>query len=141
MNRHLWTWVFLALFLLMPGSRAIATESVTFDEVWWNDASQDEQTFAIQGAIDAYENGVSDGVIHAGTLLGKSDAALRIADSDGPTFSQTFGYYTSEVNNFYASHPNASKATIGVIVSCLADKPFYTCDQIARWPIFSGSAP
>jgi len=128
----------IALLLLLPLPRAVATESVTFDEVWWNDASQDEQMYAVEGAIDAYENGFSDGIIHAAVRFGKSDAAMRMLQSDDQTFRQTFGFYVSSITNFYATHPGASRATIGTIVSCLADKPLYTCEQIAN---FSSSKP
>jgi hypothetical protein len=141
MNRYFWFCSLLALLLLTPGPRAIATESVTFDGAWWNDASHDEQLYAIQGAMDAYEDGFSDGVIRAGSLFDKSAAAMRMLSSDGPTFSRTFGYYVSGVTNFYSDHPSASRATIGLVVSCLADKPFYSCDQVAKFPSATGSGP
>jgi hypothetical protein len=56
---------------------------------------------------------VPDGV----KLIGRQEIAIMkaIVDAQRPRFSKSFGTYMHEVSDFYTNHPQASRATIGMI--------------------------
>lgn len=138
--------IFLFALLAM---RASASTTVTFDSVWWNGLSQDEQIVAVEGAIDSYQQGYTNGAIAlSGTVHDYMLQHVKVSDRDSiatamyhaldkmpkmtPIFSKTFGTYIHGISDFYSNFPDASKVTIGGIVVCLADKPERSCEQVAK---------
>jgi hypothetical protein len=140
MRKALSATIALAIFCI-SGPMALATESVTFDGVWWRSLSSSEQLVAVQGLLEGYHGGFNDGWAAAyvtvaldGNASHKHFATLldhRKSNADA-VYSKTFGTYRNEITDFYDSHPSLVEKPLGLFFSCFADNPGMTCDQVAR---------
>jgi hypothetical protein len=141
-------FVVVVMFFAPTPSGARAGELLTFDSTWWSGLTADQQIYAVQGAIDGYESGFYDGqATFAAGLIAQSNALNKngkLADADAvgfaalenkrqyPAFSNVLISYAHGISDFYANYPEASKATLGQVLPCLADTPRFTCAQIAK---------
>lgn len=119
------------LLLLLSSARVTATQNVTFSFSWWSGLSDTEKLSAIQATIDAYQAGYLDGLIRGSRASG-GKVPKETFRQYFPFFSGTVGFYRDAVSQFYSSHPDAQRATIGQIMSCLSQMPLYTCDEIVQ---------
>ena len=85
------TVLFVFCAALATSSSSNATETVTFDGVWWTGLTDSEQIIAVQAMLGGYQQGYNNGFIYAvskDTYLYHStrsnDQALR--DPDSHTF-------------------------------------------------------
>jgi hypothetical protein len=139
--------LFMIALMLIPAS---GTQMETMDAAWWNALDEGNQITAVQAANEAYMKGYVDGA-GAGSLalldyafkhLKGSQQSLvtslstypfKAALAAEPYFPSTFGTYVHGISDFYANHPEALRATVGDIVSCLATRPHTDCDTIAKY--------
>ena len=80
-----------------------------------------------QSAAEAYRSGFLQG-IGAVAKFGSQAAATKAF----PKFSHTVGYYIASITDFYVTHPEASAASIGDVMSCLADNAMFSCSFVAK---------
>ena len=123
------------------------TELLTADGNWWQSTvPYESQVYVIQGILDAYDEGWSDGALDQSNRILKELEATKMSPANQelvlgiayrkdsgsgfaelarePRFSRTFGYYTAAISDYYARHPSAmSNTTVGKVVGCLADNP------------------
>jgi hypothetical protein len=114
-------WVIVVVFVgLIPASAAPATQP---DSVWWSAITDEEQTYATIGAQSGYGDGY---------IMALNDTNNYKGDLHHRNFAHhTVGFYKAAITDFYQTHPRAKNQTIGAILSCLADKPSRTCDEVA----------
>lgn len=145
---------FVLLLISLPAS---GTETLTEDATWWNSLEEANQLAAVQAALDAYETGFVDGALNfqgtfyhlalkqplsqrEATLLGNLGlSAAKQTVNSSPGFPSTFGTYVHGISDFYANHPEAARASIGDILSCLAARAIRTCDSVAQASAKNGS--
>lgn len=138
--------VFAALLVSAPAS---GSTEVTMDASWWNELDEGNQITAIQAGNEAYMTGFNDGAVYAAIALDAyafknlkpaqrdlvqsiTSYPIKMAAYQGPYFPSTFGTYVHGVSDFYANHPDASRATIGSVISCLATRAHTDCDTVAK---------
>jgi hypothetical protein len=125
------------LSLLLLPFAAMASTYLDQEASWWNSLSAGEKLVAVAAGLDAYEAGYDggqmDAVISAPPKTGLSKVVLDGLRALHPTFSHTFGFYSSAITDFYVTHPTAAKVTVGAIIGCLADKPNVSCDSLAKY--------
>ena len=128
----------LAGILTVGAARALATETISTDAVWWNSLDESQQDLAVLASMEAFWEGFG-----AGTATQESYDTLstsgghKVRESLRPPiprveFSKTIGTYRHEITDFYVNHPEASTETIGGILWCLSDEPLLSCDEIAK---------
>ena len=111
--------------------------SVAQDGGWWKSLTYSQQLVVVESTMSAFQTAYVDG-IDATALLVRSDsfhdymALTSRADHGIPQFSHTLGYYISAVTDFYTIHPEATKASVALVISCLADNPIRSCVNVAR---------
>jgi hypothetical protein len=91
--------------------------------------------YAVILAIGAYARGYENGYIIAYTRSGSTTSPDKIIAGMHrtlPTFSHTFGFYVSAVDDFYNIHPTAIQAPVEAVIGCLQDKPYISCDEVAQ---------
>jgi hypothetical protein len=133
----------VVLLLACSFSAGLASEYITEDGTWWQQSVPDEaRPFVIAAMLNAYRSGWADGAIDNGSrIAGELDSKLTpgnmvsvmavVYRKDGsggfasldrvPQFSQTFGYYSDAITNFYTAHPSKSSTEIGDVLTCLSD--------------------
>jgi hypothetical protein len=109
----------IAMAALSNSPRALATESLSPDGPWWNNLSESERLAAVQGTMDGYQSAY----LENGSSHPLSGHAM---------FSHTYGFYIAAITDFYVNRPSGSRATIGLVLACLADKPVVSCKETAR---------
>jgi hypothetical protein len=136
--------IFFALLVagvgfLLSDSAVSATDYVTFDGTWWTSLAYDQQVDAIRALLAGYVTGYESGYIHAASndnLMYHStrSAAQLTGDPESHSaFSNNFGTYQQEVTDFYSTHQGSMDVLVADVVSCLADKPQFSCDQVAKY--------
>lgn len=102
--------------------------------------NDNQQFTAVEGGVDAYQSAYNNGFVAAAVsdrLHYHSTRTNKQAGEDPVStvsFSKPFVEYQKEVTQFYNDFPDArSKATLGDILTCLSDKPQFTCAQIAKF--------
>lgn len=140
----------LAAALVFVSGPARATESVTFDGVWWQGLTRGEKIVALEGILAGIDSGYSSGWWGGGsyilnaymtsqqraavmnrrfrTLTVESDAERAAA----PAFSKTFGTYVDEIDVWYEAHPKrTSVEPVNLLEGCFANKPIISsCDDV-----------
>ena len=136
----------IAWALLLFGASfgaGLASEYITADGTWWQQNVPDEaRPFVIAAMLNAYRSGWLDGTIDNGGRIfeepssklsqGNMQTVLSVVDRKDPSgayvsltraphFSQTFGYYSEALSNFYATHPNKGSTEVGDVLTCLSD--------------------
>jgi hypothetical protein len=110
------------------------------DGAWWTGLTSDQQLIAIQAIMEGYEEGYSTGYIAAGVNdvahyhSTRSQAQLTGDPVANAHFSKTFGAYQQGITDFYSQHAGDMTITVGQVMNCLSDDPYFTCDQVAKWP-------
>ena len=144
----------LLLFFLGSFSVGFATEYITADGNWWRQSVPDEaRTYIIAAMLDAYRSGWADGALDSGgrivdeldgkltqgnmvTVLSvvyrKNASGSYVELTREPQFSQTFGYYSEALSNFYVAHRTKSSTLIGDILTCLSDNLVSKPDDICK---------
>jgi hypothetical protein len=143
---------------VLTGHASAAAPGVSADAAWWHDVQRDAKADVVHATIDAYETGwlrgsdaegvriiaalksaVAANLVPTATIttvdaiVYKKSASGHYASYDlAPEFSKTFGAYEALMDDFYVRFPKASSATIGDIMTCLADVPVFSCDQVAK---------
>jgi hypothetical protein len=100
------------------------------DGYWWTTLTNAQQLYVVMGAIDAYHNGIVNGSYSTAQLLGRNSAPESVRARS--LFTHTLGFYVAAITDFYDVHPNAKAATIGEVLSCLADRPDMPCAKVAE---------
>jgi len=132
--------LFAGIILGLTVGRAVATETVIEDGVWWQSLDYDHQLVAMQALIQGYQQGWNDGTIAESVAVTavipkywtEPLSTAHMSDAPAPNFPQNFGTYVSEMNSFYEDHPEAASVTAGDVLGCLASPPDIECDQLAK---------
>ncbi len=130
----------VGIILGVTVGRAVATETLTADGVWWQGLDYDHQITAIQGLIAGYQQGWNDGTIAKSVAVSAVIpkywtvplSVVHMSDAQAPTFPKTFATYISEMSSFYEDHPDASSVVAGDVLGCLSTPPDIGCDQLAK---------
>jgi hypothetical protein len=77
--------------------------------------------------LTAYEHGYFQGAMHF-----RGPATVAGVNASLPVFSHTFGFYISAIDDFYTVHSEAARVDAAEVVGCLADKPIYSCSELAQ---------
>ncbi len=139
--------VLLALVLAIIGTpRASATESISFDRVWWDGLSHAEQINAVEGLIIGYQGGFREGGAAAVAELDRNSFAAKKTPTayktqmskwlwsgmrPTPEYTKTFGTYAHQIGDFYRDHPSLAQATVDQFFGCFADRPRFSCEDDA----------
>lgn len=124
----------LAAALVFVSGPARATESVTFDGVWWQGLRQAEKVVAIEGMLAGYDSGYRDGWL-AGYYYAVFAYAVPFSKLQNATqtwngmskketsFSKPFGTYIDEIDAWYEGHPDklGTVYTSALLVDCFSD--------------------
>jgi hypothetical protein len=121
----------VAMFMLFALDAPVLADKPppnTIGYSWWSTATPDQKTLVVQGEMDALPIGFTEPMIAiaiVAALTGNEVAKGLQGDLDKvtPIFSKTPAQYVPLVDAAYAK-PDAAKLTLGVIVACLADKPY-----------------
>ena len=122
-------------------SSSIATELVALDGVWWTALTDSEQIVAVQALLGAYEQGYSNGYIHAvskdkSLYHSTRSIAQYTNDPESHTyFGKTFGTYQRSIVDFYSQYPKSTDVLVGDVIACLSDKPQFTCKYVASFTL------
>ncbi len=130
----------VGIILGLTVGRAVATETISEDGIWWQGLDYDHQITAIQALMAGYQQGWDDGAIAKSVAVNLVIPkywtlplqTAHMSDSPSPSFPKTFGTYISEMNSFYEDHPDASSVTAGNVLGCLSTPPDIDCDQLAK---------
>jgi len=125
-----------------------ATTYIALDGTWWQGMPSDSkpdvaagmQSAFAQGWISGagYEGGAITAAIGKQTHDMKSAIALvgsienRTVRDHAPTFSRTYGYYAAAISDFYESRSGVEDVRVSEVMSCLADHPTFSCDEVAQ---------
>jgi hypothetical protein len=148
-----------ALFALVLGNVAGATEITITDGQWWGGLSQHEREVALFAAFDGFGVGYGEGrvagilatarpigrvvgyVLHPGAdqlarLKTESARAMQQVVDDRRSEPHFGGMgiteYVDRVTRFYDQHPGAQqRITIGNVIQCVTTPPLRTCDALA----------
>lgn len=142
--------VIIAALVVASFSLGTAMDLINVDRDWWdNTVPTDSKVFVIQGMLSAYQAGWESGVTAEGSRFERESRAYSQAFQSAvraisyrklpngdfaayqhpASFSHTFGYYQSAVDDFYSVHTSESKLFIGNVLACLADTPEPVCSS------------
>ena len=137
----------ILLFAVLSPQTASATESVNMDGAWWQTLSETTKVYVVEGMIEAYESGWTEGqaeargrtqrLLHSSFVKQSLSANVykkfsTLMLSKPTRFSKTFGTYQHEIDDFYANYPNAIQLSVGSLLGCLNDNPVITCDELGK---------
>ena len=136
-------------------SVAGATTTITTDGLWWAALSDGDKAVIILASTNAYQAGWEIREVEAAVQDSSSwmSEASRFQDSAAqtsarfawrykfqknhkvalPSFNaKKIGAYIDRVNQFYSTYPNSETLEFGYVLTCIADRPLKTCDQVAK---------
>lgn len=131
----------IAALLLVTAAHTSASDYLVQDGVWWQGLTDDARIYVVIGALTGYDSGYGDAAAQAMAASRREFGAHRISlgevsrvlpPLEVPTFSKLFVTYSNDITNFYEQYPEAIKARVGDVLTCYADKPELTCDQVAH---------
>ena len=111
------------------------------DGVWWSGLSSQDRLVAAEAAISAYGTGYGAGLSavfreapRSTTIQGYTAVASKITAKNAGRlqYSHTYAFYAGAISDFYAIHDDRLDITIGVLIECLADEPFASCNTMAK---------
>jgi hypothetical protein len=129
-----------------------ATDKVAMDGSWWqNDVPESSRMNATEAAMSAYEVGWAAGSNAEGSrifdeaekfsptlggrvfnIVYRKENGRLVQEKMWPNYSRTFAFYSTAITDFYVTRSDATKATVGDVIGCLADHPEYTCDNVEK---------
>jgi hypothetical protein len=123
--------LFAAIFMLLAlGAPVLADKPQpnTTGYAWWSTAPPDHKVLVVQGEIDALPIGFTEPMIAIAIVAALTSSTVAKGlqgdlDKVTPIFSKTPAQYVPLVDAAYAK-PDAQKLTLGIILACLADKPY-----------------
>lgn len=120
---------------------SVARPVHTANGKWWVAQPAAEKTAIVTGMISAFVQGANDGRVRAQDYVranARSEAGrlglgiLKLYQN--PWFSKPATSYVQSISDFYKQYPDvADKATVGEVLSCLADKPIQDCPGLVDW--------
>ena len=114
-----------ALALVCTG-RAQAYDTICDYQEWHRFDSNSDGNDINKAANSAMQVGLVEGFVQGAMAIGMLDRGNKAI-----TWSKTWGAYIALVDDFYERNQNAHTAPLYSIMLCLADKPAFTCGQVA----------
>jgi hypothetical protein len=143
----------MVVAILLVGSVAGATETVSTDGVWWNGLDDHEKAVAMFAATSAYQAGYFQGQMQMANreyivdlelwdhfkvpfqqavAFTSKDENIHRSAVQTPDFSgRPVGSYIEGVNAFYDSHPDKTTIDFAYVLQCVQNNPTKTCDKVA----------
>lgn len=137
---RLFAAVALACGIAFSGRATVATETITFNGLWWASLSETEQGEVVEGILVGFNAGAAAGYLRARTLVALDQGENRahfqaLLDRNFRprlTFGKTFGTYVHEISDFYANNPTLTNVTVDKFFDCFADQPMIPCAREAE---------
>jgi hypothetical protein len=116
----------LAVLLFATGFTAgRVTSEASVDAAWWRGLPSHDQMIAVQGAINGYEWGYSDGVV--AQML--TPLAQNPVHSLLPRFPNLFETYTRGIGDYYDKHGQNADREVGEVLGCLSTVAPQRCSR------------
>jgi len=123
-------WLPGFLIIILVTLPASATETVTFDGVWWQSLSRVDKDTAVQGMLAGYVSGYYRAKSDAGDAVFSKAKSLTMGQSVGiynlivsqqpPSMNAAFGTIIDRINDLYADHPETLKDATAYYIACAA---------------------